>query len=343
MSKYVVAIPVYNEEEYIVETLLSFDSGDFLEKAIFVLVDNNSTDKTREVIKNFVKNNARFSIALENEKKQGVEFTRKKSLDIALKYSPDVVIGTDADTIFNQEILKEIKVFADSDSDVFVFEASMGPEVKLHRMVYFPDFVKTTNLLWKLEYELFGPYIFGASFAIKAESYSKIKDFFNVDSSPVIYQNSGEDILLGRRAHYLGLSFKKGKSKVLTSLRRYTSNIYSWLTFERGKFYRDGGNVFEKNINSLLNNKKQFEKKRIENTAKRWIRYAADAKIFSDSNKTSVGGQTAYKNFLNFFNYDTSYDKIAYKNSLDLEKKLTIDNFKRVKKILQKYLKDELK
>lgn len=340
MYEYAVAIPVYNEEKFISDTLLSFNFPDFLMKTVFILVDNNSTDSTIKIIKDFANQNPDFNIKLSKEAKKGVEFARKKSLDISLSLGAKVIIGTDADTRFNKQVLGEIALFSNSKKDVFISKASMGSKVKLHRMVYFPDFIRSANVLWGLEYDLFGPYIFGACFAMKAKIYKKIKDVYNVESSPVIYQSSGEDILLGRRAHYLGGKFVKGSAEVETSPRRYLSNIMSWLTFERGEYYRKNGDIFKADISELLKNKKTYRKKRVKNTIKRWINYAADAKIFSDSSKAGVvNSKKAYKNFLKFFKYDKSYTQVKYDSVDDLINNLTKNNFQRMCDILELYLK----
>ncbi|PIR68944.1 hypothetical protein COU48_01305 [Candidatus Nomurabacteria bacterium CG10_big_fil_rev_8_21_14_0_10_03_31_7] len=343
MHKYAVAIPVYNEENFIVNTLASFEVDNFVENTIFILVDNNSTDNTFEKVEHFLSKNFKYKVLIVNEPRQGVEFARKKSLDIAAEYNPKIIIGTDADTIFNKKIINEIINFSKEKEDVFIFEATMGSAVRLHKMIYFPDFLRSTNRIWKLEYDIFGPYLFGACFAIKPSIYKKVRQNYNVHNSPVIYQNSGEDILLGRRIHYLGGSFCKGKYKVLTSDRRYSSNIYAWLTFERGKFYRNQSNIFDQDMSGYLKNINEYRKKRIENTMVRWIRYAADAKEFADlcmgSNEESL---VSYTRFLKFFNYSETFINVSYDSSKNLIDKLTTDNKRRGEQLLEEYLNKEL-
>ena len=111
--KYSIVIPAFNEEDYIGDTLASLKKQSYNGEFEIVVVDNNSTDSTASVAK---KHGARVVM----EERPGVCWARQKGTESA---RGEIIISTDADTIFSHDWLKNIDE-AFQDGDVV---AVMGP------------------------------------------------------------------------------------------------------------------------------------------------------------------------------------------------------------------------
>ncbi len=94
-----VVIPAYNAEKTIIPCLESLVKQSFLSQEIIV-VDNNSTDKTFQLVKNFNKN-----IILLLEMKKGPAAARNKGIKQA---TGEVIAFTDADCIADKDWIKNI-------------------------------------------------------------------------------------------------------------------------------------------------------------------------------------------------------------------------------------------
>ncbi|OGK46254.1 hypothetical protein A3A93_06525 [Candidatus Roizmanbacteria bacterium RIFCSPLOWO2_01_FULL_38_12] len=93
-----LVIPVFNEEKRIADLIKSLLSQS--EKADeIIIVNNNSTDKTVEIVK-------RFPVRIVNEPKQGISHARNKGFDEA-QY--EIIARTDADTILPANWIAKIK------------------------------------------------------------------------------------------------------------------------------------------------------------------------------------------------------------------------------------------
>ncbi|XRP97110.1 glycosyltransferase family 2 protein [Methanocaldococcus sp. 16A] len=94
MKKVSIVIPAYNEEktiEKILEKVLNVKLP--LEKEIIV-VNDGSTDRTKEIIENFIKNHPNENIKLINKKNEG----KGSALKVGIKHSTgDIIIIQDAD------------------------------------------------------------------------------------------------------------------------------------------------------------------------------------------------------------------------------------------------------
>lgn len=93
-----VVIPAYNEEQYIEACLKSILAQSVLPDEIIV-VDNNSTDKTAEIVR-------KYPVRLVKEKKKGITPARNKGFNSA-KYP--IIARTDADTVVPKNWIKRIK------------------------------------------------------------------------------------------------------------------------------------------------------------------------------------------------------------------------------------------
>lgn len=93
-----VVIPAFNEEKYIKSCLESVFSQTVLPDEVIV-VNNNSKDKTAEIVK-------KFDVKLVNEDIQGMIPARNRGFDEA-KY--DIIARTDADVILSNDWIKIAK------------------------------------------------------------------------------------------------------------------------------------------------------------------------------------------------------------------------------------------
>lgn len=112
----------YNEEKYIKNCLESLTSQ--IEKADeIILVDNNSTDRTVEIAKQFPE------VRIVKEEKQGMIYARNKGFDSA-KY--ELIVRCDADTRVSKDWVKNIKAHFEKEK----VDALSGP-------IAFYEFPKT--------------------------------------------------------------------------------------------------------------------------------------------------------------------------------------------------------
>lgn len=104
-----VVIPAYNEEESIVQTLSSLSDNKTSRRVEIIVVDNNSKDKTAQLIK-------ACGATYVSETTQGITPARNRGLSEAKgKY----VLNADADSIYPPDWIEEmVKPLAKNDTDV---------------------------------------------------------------------------------------------------------------------------------------------------------------------------------------------------------------------------------
>ena len=126
--KYFMIIPVYNEYDYILDTLKSINSNgsSYLSNLLVVLVINNSKDENKTIIQSnrqthklIIKQKYNFEYMIIDcysnkcaldEKYSGVGFARKIGMDFCLKFSNNysLLCCMDADTLINNKYFKNI-------------------------------------------------------------------------------------------------------------------------------------------------------------------------------------------------------------------------------------------
>lgn len=99
-----VVIPAFNEEKRIALCLQSV-KGQIEPADEIIVVDNNSTDKTKEIAKS-------FNVTVLEEKKQGIIPTRNTGFD---KAKGDIIARTDADSKVPPDWIKKIKQHFEQD------------------------------------------------------------------------------------------------------------------------------------------------------------------------------------------------------------------------------------
>ncbi len=109
--KFLIIIPTHNEEKNILFTLKSLQQQTF-QDFFCVIVNDGSTDKTREIVEDFIKDNSKFKIQnLELSKHEpGAKVVRtfNKGLESVDLKEFDVICKFDADIIFPADYLKKV-------------------------------------------------------------------------------------------------------------------------------------------------------------------------------------------------------------------------------------------
>ena len=106
-----VIIPAYNAEKIVGFTLDSVINQTYKNLEI-IIVNDCSTDKTLDVLKEYEKKDKRIKV-LSNEKNSGVAETRNNALNVA---SGDYIAFVDADDIWNLEkIEKQLNFMQEKD------------------------------------------------------------------------------------------------------------------------------------------------------------------------------------------------------------------------------------
>ena len=215
-----VIIPTFNEEKFLGNCLKSLKEQDFKDFEIIV-VDNNSTDKTREVAKN-------FNVILVSEKRQGVAFARNKGAKIA---KGEILAFTDADTILPKNWLSRIFEEFEKDKNLIAFGGSCefysGP---LCAKLASKFLLKLFLILDKFFSQGFN--LMGCNMAIRKSVFFKISGF-----NENLKMN--EDVEISYRLRKIGKVKFDFNFKVKTSGRRFSKGlIFGVLNYAPTTIYR---------------------------------------------------------------------------------------------------------
>ena len=198
-----LVIPAYNEEKYIGKCLDSvISSGSkFFE---IVVIDNGSTDKTREVVESY------RNVRIITEEKKGVMFARQRGVD---ETSGEIIAFIDADTImlsgWYEQIVKRF-------SEDLILVSLSGP------YIYEDVSLWSKILIWIFYYLIALPVyfilgytaIFG-NFAIRRSVLNKMG---GLNTDIVFY---GDDTDTVQRAHKFGKTVFSMDFNIKTSSRRF--------------------------------------------------------------------------------------------------------------------------
>jgi glycosyltransferase involved in cell wall biosynthesis len=115
-SPVAVIVAAFNEEKYILDTLRALDAQRFdsvLQRRIFdgfrvIVVDNNSTDRTADIVREHIASGPRFPVELIAEKEKGTGFAVDTATRYAIATGAVFIARTDADTLPESDWLAEI-------------------------------------------------------------------------------------------------------------------------------------------------------------------------------------------------------------------------------------------
>ncbi len=199
-----VIIPAYNEEKFIQKSITSVKKQKTKLRYEIIVVDNNSTDQTKEIAK-------KQNVKVLTEKIQGVGAARRTGTEHA---KGEIVVHIDADTIIPTNHLERVWEHFKKDEEL----------VCLGGMFLFYDAPLWKNILRKVLYKpllffakvfsrgTFGPS--GNNMAFKKSSYDKTRGF----SKNLKF---GEDMEICKELKIWGKIKTCTKLKVGVSSRRY--------------------------------------------------------------------------------------------------------------------------
>ena len=113
MNKTIIIIPTYNESQNIKKIITKIDSLKI--KNDFLIIDDNSPDKTYDVVKEMMKKRTDINLIIQS-KKNGLGTAYIRGFEWAIKKKYDRIIQIDADLSHNpQDIPTMIELMADYD------------------------------------------------------------------------------------------------------------------------------------------------------------------------------------------------------------------------------------
>jgi glycosyltransferase involved in cell wall biosynthesis len=123
-----VVIPAYNEEENILQTLSSLAASASSKSIEIIVVDNNSTDRTAELV-------TACGATCINEKRQGITPARNAGLRAA---KGKFILNADADTIYPPHWIDLMLAPLDNEKNGMVYGTfSFIPTANTSRIIYF--------------------------------------------------------------------------------------------------------------------------------------------------------------------------------------------------------------
>lgn len=201
-----VVIPAYNEEEFLPLALESLNKQNFVGFYEIIVVDNGSTDGSREVAE-------KMGATVVSEPHHGVAFARQRGFQMA---RGDIIASTDADSIVPEDWLNKIYSVFNKCPEISGISGSIelfgSKSLKVALVNIFVPFLKFFS--WILAGR---GYFCGANFAVRKSAFEKAGGF---NKSLTM----GEDIELASRVRKIGKILFLSDLKVITSARRYQAS-----------------------------------------------------------------------------------------------------------------------
>lgn len=164
-----VVIPVYNEEKYIEKCLISL-SNQIDKPDEIIVVDNNCTDKTVDIVK-------KYKVKIIKEKNQGIVHARNKGFNSA-RY--DIIARCDADSVLPTDWIARIK----KNFEKYSIDALSCPiffyDLPLKKVPYANFFLDLYPLIRPGEEMLIGP-----NMALTKKVWNKVKNKICLDDRAV--------------------------------------------------------------------------------------------------------------------------------------------------------------
>lgn len=200
-----VVIPAFNEEQSLATCLESLAAQTRLPDEI-VVVDNNSTDATVEIAKQF----ERYGVRVVHERRQGIGYTRTRGFDTA-KY--DVIIRIDADCIALRDYVERIMNDFECHEDTDAVAAGLLVKEWLPTWPWLAEYVPyAMHTYHRL---VFGGYIlYGNTMAIRREFWIRIRDTVVARDDLI-----NEDIQLSIICHREGIVRRDKMAKVICEIK----------------------------------------------------------------------------------------------------------------------------
>ena len=212
-----VVIPVFNEERFIRTCLVSL-KNQIEEPDEIIIVDNNSSDRTIAIAKN-------FAVRIVREKTQGITHARNHGFDTA-KY--EIIARCDADSILPKDWIQKIK----RQFEFYPIDGLVGPinyyDVPVRTALGMRFYITATKKVLG-HYPLNGP-----SMAITKQIWKRVKKYICPDDSKV-----HEDIDLSIHIHKAGVKIKYDRTLLVqVSGRRAKHNPRSFFLEYPVRFFK---------------------------------------------------------------------------------------------------------
>jgi len=205
-----IIIPAYNEEHHIKECLEAIAAQTDLPDEV-LLVDNNSTDKTIEIARQFP------FVRILKEKTQGVIFARDTGFNAA---QSDIIGRIDGDTLLPANWVATVKKlladehYAAVNGPVFYYDMPMSPKN------YWIDHQIRIHLYRGAPH---APFLFGSNSALRRSAWQAVKD--DVCHARTMH----EDLDLAIHLMFAVQPIRYDVSlRAGTSARRYDDNFSQW-------------------------------------------------------------------------------------------------------------------
>jgi glycosyltransferase involved in cell wall biosynthesis len=210
-----VIVPTLNEEHYILPCLESVARQSPPPDEILV-VDNGSTDRTVEVVKEFSAAHPQLNVKITYEARKGCDWAREAGWRAA---TGDVIIHVDADETMPLDWLGKVRTVLRDNPELAAFGGTVrfeNPPLSILILQGLYNLLYPRMVHWTKGF----PYLCGGMTICKREVLEKMNGYANKPSDQL------EDYYLSEQAHKLGYK------------TRYFPSIYGYHSLRR---YHDGG------------------------------------------------------------------------------------------------------
>lgn len=185
-TKLSIVIPALNESELIRHLLRSFNHQTNPNFEI-VIVDNGSSDDTRDIVREFARSEATYRLHLLSQELKGVGHARKRGMDQAVvrcvgDRSIDYIAGTDADSTVPPNWVEGLyRGFETTKADFLAGEVEFFPRATFPRALTMIDTARRVTNRYGM------PMVRGVNFAIRTEAYvgvDGIKQPYSLSGQP---------------------------------------------------------------------------------------------------------------------------------------------------------------
>lgn len=231
-----IIIPAYNEEKVISKCLDAFVKQRTTKNFEVIVVNNNSIDKTVEIVENY-KNKLKIRIILDTIKGRG--HARYVGFREA---SGDIFLSTDADAIVPENWVEKIVLSIETDPNIVAVTGpakiiDLSPKKNAIFNYVQPLSMKVYNFIYKHYW------LNGFNFGIKKEAYIKSGGF-----DPDL--NVQEDIDLSFKVNKIGkivflsdlaviFSGRRFKNGLIKGLLSYLKTFFAWRWLHKKDVYLD--------------------------------------------------------------------------------------------------------
>ena len=176
-----VIICTYNREKFILKTLQCLRQQDFPTSSFeTIIVNNNSSDNTAVICKEFIKESPGFNVNYVEEYNQGLSFARNRGIKEA---KGDIITFIDDDAFTVPGFIKAINDFFSKNPSVYAIGGKVKPEFESGSPIWMSSFLMPLVAALDMGYhikEFTGKgFPVGANMSFRAEVFEKFGLFNN--------------------------------------------------------------------------------------------------------------------------------------------------------------------